>query len=226
VTSTALLSGGKDSVYSAHLADSQGIPVDELLTLRPADPESLLYHTPNLDLVRLLAEAWGKPYREVSVDGTGAASEEAALERALAGGHGWVVAGAIASNYQWSRLHRVTHRLGRPLYTPLWGKAAARVVAEEIRAGLDIRFSHLAAEPLGPALAGKRLDAERLAELERRSARGPAFHVGGEGGEFETLVVDAPFLRARLTWDTEEVRPGPTSTAWRPVGPRLVAKPG
>jgi diphthine-ammonia ligase len=226
VTNTALVSGGKDSVYSAYLAESQGIAVDELLTLRPSDPESLLYHTPNLELVHLLAQAWGKRAREVPVEGRGEEAEGRALERALSGATGWVVAGAIASNYQWSRLHRVTYRLGRPLYTPLWGKSGSRVVAEEIAAGLEIRLSHLAAEPLGPELAGHRLDAQLLAELERKCARGPAFHVGGEGGEYESLVVDAPFLSARLAWESEEVRAGPASTTWRPLGVRLVPKAG
>lgn len=198
MTTTALVSGGKDSLYAAYLAETQARDVDELLTLRPSDPESLLFHTPNLHLVRLQAEAWGKRYREVDVPGSGEAAEAAALREALTGASGWVVAGAIASSYQWSRLHRVCFELGRPLYTPLWGKSAGRVVREEIAAGLDIRFVHLAAEPLSPELLGRRLDLEALADLERRSRDERAVHVAGEGGEFETLVVDAPFFRARL----------------------------
>jgi diphthine-ammonia ligase len=224
MTTTALVSGGKDSVYSAYLAETQGLPIDEILTLRPEDPDSALYHTPNLDLVALLAEAWGKPARVVPIEGSGEAAEGAALAQALSGPTGWVVAGAIASNYQWSRLHRVTYALGRPLYTPLWGKSDRRVVTEEIAAGLDIRLAHLAAEPLDPTLAGERLDLAMLDELERRSRSQRAFHLAGEGGEFETLVVDAPFLNARITWDSAEVSTRGGATRWRPVGARLEPK--
>jgi diphthine-ammonia ligase len=198
MTVTALVSGGKDSIYSAYLADCQGIPVEELLTLRPSDPDSMLFHTPNLDLVALQAEAWGKRHRSVPVDGEGEGAERRALHDALSAASGWVVAGAIASSYQWSRLHSVCFELGRPVFTPLWGKDAHRVVAEEISAGLDIRFVHVSAEPLLPSLLGRRLDAAMLEELERLSAAVRRVHVAGEGGEFETAVVDAPFFDRRI----------------------------
>jgi len=202
MTVTALVSGGKDSIYSAYVADTQGRSVDELLTLRPADPDSMLFHTPNLDLVALQAEAWGKRHRTHVVDGEGEEAEERALEAALSGSSGWVVAGAIASSYQWARLHSVCFRLGRPLFTPLWGKDAHRVVAEEIAAGLDIRFVHVSAEPLAPSLLGRRLDGPMLDELEHLAATVHRVHVAGEGGEFETAVVDAPFFDRRIEFHT------------------------
>jgi diphthine-ammonia ligase len=209
MTVTALVSGGKDSVYSAYLADTQGRPVDELVVLRPEDPDSMMFHTPNLDLVALQAEAWGKAVRSVPVRAPGEAGEMAALEEALAGGSGWVVAGAVESSYQWARLLRVAARVGRPVYTPLWRKDPGRVVREEIAAGLDIRLVHLAAESLEPGLLGRRLDLPLLEALEERSSAGARVHVAGEGGEYETLVVDAPFFRQRLVLDEVEadVRP-------------------
>lgn len=209
MSATALLSGGKDSLFSAYLAESQGREIGELLTLRPAEPDSLMFHTPHLDLVPLQAKAWGKPHRSVRVSGAGEAAESEALTAALRGRSGWVVAGAIASSYQWARLLRVCAEVDRPLYTPLWGKEAGRVVRAEIDSGLDIRLVHLAAEPLTPELAGRRLDLALLEELERRSRTQRRVHVAGEGGEFETCVVDAPFFRERIVWSDERaVRDG------------------
>jgi diphthine-ammonia ligase len=204
VTVTALVSGGKDSIYSAYLADTQGMNVDELVVLRPADPDSMMFHTPNLSMVTLQAQAWGKVSRTVEVRGPSEADEEAAVREALAGTHGPVVAGAIASAYQWSRLQSVTYSLGRPLYTPLWGKDPGRVVREEIGAGLDIRLVHLAAEPLTPDLLGHRLDLETVREIERRSREVRPVHVAGEGGEYETLVTDVPDWSSRLVLDRVE----------------------
>jgi len=226
MTATALVSGGKDSVYAAYLADTQGWPVDELLTLEPEDPDSMLYHTPNLDWVGLQAKAWGKRHRSVRVKGGGEPAELDALRSALAGGQGPVVAGAIASSYQWARLLRVADEVGRRAYTPLWRKEASRVVREEVSAGLDIRLVHLAAEPLTPELLGRRLDLELLEELERRSRSVRRLNVAGEGGEYETLVVDAPFFASRIELDqTEEQVTG--STARLTVrGAHLVPKAG
>ncbi len=204
MTVSALVSGGKDSIYAAYLAETQGWPVDELVTLRPDDPESMMFHTPNLDLVALQAAAWGKRHRLVPVPSNGPAAEVQALEEALGGAQGPIVAGAIASSYQWARLLAVGDRVGRRVYTPLWRKDPARVVRAEIDAGLDIRLVQLAAEPLTPELLGARLDHALLAELERRARDVRAVHVAGEGGEYETLVVGAPFFSGTIELDTTE----------------------
>ncbi|MCI4347816.1 MAG: diphthine--ammonia ligase [Thermoplasmata archaeon] len=201
MTVSALVSGGKDSIYSAYLADTQGIHVDELVVLKPADPESMMFHTPNLPLVTLQAQAWGKSTRTVEVRGPSEREEVDAVHEALSGADGPVVAGAIASNYQWSHLQSVTFSLGRPLYCPLWGKDPGRVVREEIGAGLDIRLVQLAAEPLTSELLGRRLDLDLVHEIERRSREVRAVHVAGEGGEYETLVTDVPDWSHRLVLD-------------------------
>jgi diphthine-ammonia ligase len=201
VTVTALVSGGKDSVYAAYLADTQGWPVDELLTLNPEDPESMLFHTPNLELVALQAKAWGRRHRSVATHGRDERAELDALEGALRGDRGPVVTGAIASSYQWARILRIADRVGRRVYAPLWRKEPGRVVREEISAGLEIRLVHLAADPLPADWIGTRLDGPRLDDLERRSDGGRRLNVAGEGGEYETLVVDAPFFSHRIEID-------------------------
>ena len=222
---TALVSGGKDSVYSAYLADSQGLTVDELVTIAPEDPDSFLFHTPNVGLVALIAQASGKRHRLVPVQGSGEAVETEALRGVLSGRDDAVIAGAIASAYQWSRLERLTFELGRPLYVPLWGKSAGTVVREEISAGLDIRLVQVAAEPLGPELVGRRLDLPLLEELEHRSAHVRPIQVAGEGGEYETLVVDAPFFASRLELTTEGVEQRGIAARWNVRNARLVPKP-
>ncbi len=198
MTVSALVSGGKDSLYAAYLAETQGWPVDELVTLRPRVADSLMFHTPNLDLVALQAEAWGKRHRAEVVSGLDESAELAALERALSGDRGPVVVGAIASSYQWARVVRVADRLGRRVYAPLWRVDPERVVREEIAAGLDIRLVHLAAEPLTPDLLGRTLDLKTLSEIGRRSRSVRRVNPAGEGGEYETLVVDTPFWSKRL----------------------------
>ena len=204
MTVSALVSGGKDSIFSAYLADTQGMTVDELVVLTPADPDSMMFHTPNLSMVALQAQAWGKAIRTVKVVGSSEAEETAAVRDALAGAQGPVVTGAIASAYQWSRLQSVTYSLGRPLYAPLWGKDPGRVVREEVAAGLDVRLVQLAAESLTPELLGHRLDLDMIQEIERRSREVRPVHVAGEGGEYETLVTDVPGWTHRLVLDRVE----------------------
>jgi len=226
MTVTALVSGGKDSIYAAYLADTQGWPVDELVTIAPEEPDAMMFHTPNLDLVGLQARAWGKDHRRVPVRGTGEQRELAALKEALGGSPGPVVAGAVQSSYQWARILRVGDEVGRRVYTPLWRKDQARVVREEIGAGLDIRLVHLAAEPLTADLLGRRLDGGLLGEFERLSREVRPLNVAGEGGEFETLVVDAPFFSERIELESvERVVTGSTAQL-RVTKARLAPKGG
>jgi ABC transporter with metal-binding/Fe-S-binding domain ATP-binding protein len=224
MTVTALVSGGKDSVYATYLADTQGWPVDELVTIVPEDPDAMMFHTPNLDLVALQAEAWKKSHRRVPVHGKGEERELAALREAIDGDRGPVVAGAIQSSYQWARLLRVAAGAGRRVYTPLWRKEPARVVREEIAAGLDIRLVHLAAEPLTSDLLGRQLDLELVAELERRNREVRPVNVAGEGGEFETLVVDAPFFAGRIELEAAERSVTASTAQLRITKARLVPK--
>jgi diphthine-ammonia ligase len=199
----ALVSGGKDSLYAASLYENWGWEVSELITLRPAAPDAWMFHTPNLRWVPLQAKAWGKPLREVPVEGEGEAAELEALAEALepvkAKGLSGVSVGAIGSSYQWARVHRVAYDLGLRVFAPLWRVDAARVVREELSSGLDIRIAHVATEALGPEMLGQRLDARALEELEHRSRTVREFNVAGEGGEYETFVVGAPFFRGRIS---------------------------
>ncbi|HKS59683.1 MAG TPA: diphthine--ammonia ligase [Thermoplasmata archaeon] len=204
MTVSALVSGGKDSVYSAFLADSQAQTVDELVVILPADPDSMMFHAPNLGLVELQARAWGKKFRSVRAGGSGEKEEVEAVDRAMEGAAPVICAGAIASAYQWTRLLRAADRNRRRLFTPLWGKDPGRVVRCELEAGLDIRLVHLAAEGLRPEWLGQRLDRAMLERIEALGTQGRPVHPAGEGGEFETLVVDAPFWAERLVLDRVE----------------------
>ena len=220
---TALVSGGKDSIYAAYLAECQGWPVHELLVMRPEDPDSWMFHTPNLDLVRWQAEAWGKALRVHPVAPGDAEAETRALEDAMrGGGRGPVSVGAIASSFQWSRVLRAAQAVGRRLYAPLWRVDPRRVVAEEIAAGLEIRLVQVAAEPLGEDWLGERLDADRARRLTALSRSRAAVHPAGEGGEYETLVVDAPFWRSRLSIDRARIERRGAWARWTVEAAHLV----
>lgn len=201
---TALVSGGKDSIYAAYLAETQGWPVAELLVMEPSERDSWLFHTPNLHLVDLQGTAWSKPVRHVPVRGSTPEEETSALGTALSGRPGPVSVGAIASSFQWARVLKAADGCGRRVYAPLWRVDPGRVVREEIAAGLDIRLVQVAADGLSSEWLGERLSVDVLERIEQKAARGPAIHPAGEGGEFETVVVDAPFFASRIVIDAAQ----------------------
>ena len=186
-----LFSGGKDSTYAAYVAMQRGWEIASLLTIRPADPESMMFHVPNLAVTALQAEAIGVPLLEETAE-TGEAGELDALRRAFRrSAVDGIVVGAIASDYQHSRVNRIAAELGLRVFAPLWRQDPTRLVHDYLAAGLRIVFSSVSADGFDSSWLGRLWDEATVDELLRLHAtRG--IHPCGEGGEFETLVLDAP----------------------------------
>jgi len=193
----ALFSGGKDSTYALHVAQQRGWEVAALVSIAPADPDSMLYHVPNLHLVPLLGEAMGIPIVQERAD-RGEDAELAALRKALGPLEiDGVVVGAIASDYQHSRVNQVADDLGIRVFAPSWRRDPRELLRDYMDAGMDIRFVACAAEGLSAEWLGRALDRSAADDLLRLQER-HGVHPCGEGGEFETLVVNAPWFRQRL----------------------------
>ena len=224
----ALVSGGKDSIHAAALCETHGWSVERLITIVPQEKDSLLFHTPNLRWAPLLAEAWGKEHAVQMVDGKGEEAELSALRAALsqivrAGIHG-VTVGTIASSFQWARVWHVASELGLEVFAPFWRATPEELLGEEIRSGMDIHIIEVASEPLGEDLLGKRLDAELLDRLDRMSRDIRPFHISGEGGDYETLVLDAPFFSSRIEVQESHVERSGGKSNWVIDRARLVSK--
>jgi ABC transporter with metal-binding/Fe-S-binding domain ATP-binding protein len=193
----SLFSGGKDSTYATRLAQEQGHEIECLLTAEPRNPDSWMFHTVNLHLAPLLSQALG--IKSVTVDTEGTKEREIEdLEMAISKlDVDGLVTGAIASNYQRSRVDRLCATLGLEHVAPLWGRDAGELLDEMIGAGLIIVVTAVAAMGLDSGWLGRVIDDEVSDELKRIHGRF-GVDVCGEGGEMETLAVDAPWFRSRL----------------------------
>lgn len=211
----ALLSGGKDSVAATEVAQNRGWDVVGALCLRPERDDAWMFHTPALDVVAGVAECLGLPLMEAAVR-TGQAEEVADLEAALAKARqrfevDGVISGALASEYQRTRIDGVGHRLGLKTFAPLWHKQPSLYLRSLLAGGYDIRFTRTAADGVPNAWCGQSLDVAKVDAMQAHSARP---HVAGEGGEYETLVVDAPHYGRRLVIDRAFVEATASRATW------------
>ena len=198
----SLFSGGKDSTYSLWYAEMQGWDVEALVTVFPSKPDSWMFHYPALKWTRLQAEAAG--IRQVSVDTSGVKEQElddlgyalnALKESSSIEG---IVSGAVASEYQRTRLDNLCEKLGLKSFAPLWHKNQAELVRDEIEAGLEIIVTACSALGLDERWLGRRLgveELEELIELNRKCGLSIAF----EGGEAETFTLASPAFKTRLS---------------------------
>lgn len=206
----ALFSGGKDSTYAAYLMEQQGHCVDILVSVLPSDPHSWMFHTPNLHILPMIAESMKKEL--VTEPSTG--SEESdlyALSRALSGLEvDGVIAGAIASDYQWDRINGVCEDLGLRTFAPLWRKNQEMLLREIAHCGIKAMVVGVFAEGLDERWLGTVIDSDSINRLKELAIiRG--INISGEGGEFETLVVDSPMHAAPLEiveFDRNKARDG------------------
>ncbi|HWG92458.1 MAG TPA: diphthine--ammonia ligase [Candidatus Thermoplasmatota archaeon] len=219
----ALFSGGKDSTLAIDVAEQHGWEVTHLVTVKPRNEESYMFHVPNLHLAPLQAEAMGKPLLEVPTSGE-KEKELDPLERALAElTIDGVVVGALASEYQKTRVDRICHRLGIKSFAPLWHKRGEDVLRTLTEGGYDVRFAAVAAEGLTEAWLGRRLDAKAVEALKALNAR-YGVHVAGEGGEFETLVLASPRWPRCVVVDRAEPRWSRDHGRWHVAEARVAAK--
>jgi len=202
----SLLSGGKDSVYAAHLTQRDH-QLAYMVSMKPENPDSYMFHTVNIDITRLQAEAWGIPYVEAPTKGEKEKELHDLKETLTTLDIDGVITGAIASKYQADRVNRICEELGLKHISPLWGKEREQLLHNMLGSGMKIMFSAVAAHGFAQTWLGETLTPERIAQLKSLSDR-YGVDMCGEGGEYESLVLDAPWftrrikiLEAEKTWD-------------------------
>jgi len=195
-----LFSGGKDSLFACWKA-MQHEEVVCLITVISRNPESYMFHTPNIHLAGLQAEAAGLPLVEVETAGE-KETELLDLRRALIEarerfGIEGVVTGAILSVYQASRVQRLCHELDLWCFNPLWHTDQKAYMEDLIGAGFRVIIAGVFSCPFDASWLEREIDRRALDEL-RDAARRYRITLTGEGGEFETFVIDAPFFSRRI----------------------------
>lgn len=195
-----LFSGGKDSTLALHIA-AEKEKVVCLITVFSKNKESYMFHTPNIDVVGLQAEALGLPL--VTTETEGNKEEELQdLQRAIVEAIkrfqiNCIVTGAIESVYQSSRIQKICDELDIECLNPLWKHDQKKLLEKLVDEKFRVIISGIFAYPLDEKLLGKQIDLEviaRLVELQGKYGISPS----GEGGEIETTVLDAPLFKRRI----------------------------
>lgn len=221
-----LCSGGKDSIFACGMAMERE-EVACLITVYSENEESYLFHTPNVRLVRLQAEAMGLPLVET---GTAGRKEEELedLGRALDIAKEWygiegVVTGAILSVYQAARIQRLCQERSLWCFNPLWHTDQEAYLRALCGQGYDVVVSGVFSAPFDESWLGRRIDAGAIEDLKQYAAR-YRITLTGEGGEYETFVADAPFFSRRIEIVTATKEYANYRGVYQITGARLVEK--
>jgi len=108
-----------------------------------------------------------------------------------------IVTGAIASNYQYSRIQLICDKIGVVCINPLWGKDQLKFLEELLKNKFKVKIVKVAAEGLDNKWVGRIIDKKAIIELKKLYEK-YKINVAGEGGEFETYVVDCPLFKKEI----------------------------
>ncbi len=192
-----LATGGKDSALALHRVLKKGYEVKCLVGVIPLREDSWMFHYPNIRLVDLFAEAVGIPL--VKTETSGVKEEEVEdlkrlIEKLDVEG---VVSGAIASNYQKARIEKICRQLGLKCLAPLWQENPLDILKEILDLKFELIITGVYAYGFSREWLGRKIDEAVVADLMELN-RQYGVSLVGEGGEYETLVLDAPFFKKRV----------------------------
>ena len=108
-----------------------------------------------------------------------------------------IVTGAIQSVYQSVRIQRICNRLNIECFNPLWQKQENEYLQELINENFKIIITGVFAYPLDEKWLGKEIDRKFVDEINELNRKYKISMIG-EGGEFETFVVNCPLFKKPL----------------------------
>jgi predicted ATP pyrophosphatase (TIGR00289 family) len=192
-----LATGGKDSTLSLYHALKERYEVEYLVTMIPQREDSWMFHYPNIHLVDLFAQAVA--IKLVKAETAGIKEEEVEdLKRLLATlDIEGVVSGAIASQYQKKRIDKTCKELNLKSIAPLWQKNPLQLLQEIVSLNFETIIVGVYAYGFDQSWLEKKIDSttiDALIELNKKYG----ISLVGEGGEYETLVLDAPIFKKRI----------------------------
>ena len=193
----ALVTGGKDSIFALYRAQQMGHTIEVLATMLPKRSDSYMFHFPNIHLTDYIARTLEIPL--VKAETSGIKEEELEdlkklLESLDVDG---VVTGAVQSVYQKERIDRLCDELGLKSVAPLWHQDPLEIMKELIRLKFRVILVGVYAYGFDQTWLGREINTETLETLVELHEKYQISLVG-EGGEYESLVLDAPIYKKSL----------------------------
>ena len=194
-----LYSGGKDSTLAIEYALEKNWNIKYLISVKPNRTDCYLFHFATVEYTRKIAEFLG--IKQIYTTCTEADPEKEAeiirkiveqnpVESVILGGIG-------LQETQIKSIREALFSLGVDVFASHTGQDHLEIMKDMIRRGYEIRLSEIAAEGLGETWLGEQLTEKNLNDLVKLSKK-YGFHIGGEGGPYNTFVCDGPIFPKKI----------------------------
>lgn len=195
-----MFSGGKDSTYAIDYAMSKGWEISYLLSVKPTRTDCFLFHFATVEHTPILAKMLNIKHHLISCD-VADAEKEAALVRDFVLKQPKVDAVILGgTGLQLTQIKSIQKALlpaGIEVFAAHAGLEHDDVMREMLKKGYKFMITQIASDGLGEKDLGLVLTPENIDDFFKR-ARKYGFHPGGEGGYFDSFVIEAPILPNRI----------------------------
>ena len=196
-----LLSGGKDSVYSGYLAKKSGHELVCAITIFSKNKYSYMFHTPSIEKTKLQAKSMNLPIIIQKTSGKKESElkdlEKAILEAKQKYKIDGIITGAIQSVYQSSRIQKICNKLNLECFNPLWKTDEEKYLNDLIKNKFKIILTGVFAYPLDEKWLGRKIDKKFVEDIMKMNKKYKISMIG-EGGEYETFVLNCPLFKKEL----------------------------
>lgn len=196
MNAAVLFSGGKDSLFALY-KERKNYNINCLISLKPKTDESYMFHYPNIDLVKKQSKLLNIPL--IFIKTKGEKEEELKdLEKAIKTAIKKykikaLISGALASNYQKSRIENLCKKYNLKSVAPLWNINPEKYLKDLIKNKFEVVITGIAADGLNKNYLGLTIDDTLIKKLKTLK-----IHLGFEGGEAETFVLSCPLFSKKI----------------------------
>lgn len=199
-----LVSGGKDSILSLWIALHK-YNVTSILNIVPKKDDSQLFHYENSEYVGLISNMLGLKFYSAELKSNNIHEELTTLtDLILKSGVKAIVTGGVLSEFQRFKFNRAAKLANVNCYNPIWRKSPEGILNLLINNNFEVIIVSVSSMGLHKNLIGKSLTLKLYEHLKNLKDEF-GLSIIGEGGEFETFVLDAPFFPKKLVIEDSEI---------------------
>ncbi|MDO8555735.1 MAG: diphthine--ammonia ligase [Nanoarchaeota archaeon] len=200
-----LFSGGKDSVFAVDHCLSKGWDIQYLLSVKPSRRDCYLFHFATVEHTKYLADALGIPHILVGCDVADPKLEAQIVREVIEKNpvDAVILGGVGLQETQLRSVRDALFDLGIEVFAAHKDEDEELLMRRMIADGYEIVMTEIASDGLTAEWLGKTLTLENFEQLKVLSKKF-GFDLLGEGGYYNSLVVDGPIFTKKLVIKSSE----------------------